>query len=53
MIIAWGIFIISLICTFVWIDEIINPTGIPLSNVRLTLAFWFIITLCSAQYIWG
>lgn len=54
MIIAWGIFIVSVIYTLVWLEEILNPSY-EYSNktVQLTSAFWFIIALCSAQYIWG
>ena len=53
MIIAFGIFIVSIICALVWLDEILNPSNkYSTGTIKRTFAFWFIIALCSAQYIW-
>lgn len=62
MIIAWGIFILSLLLTIVWATELI-PSWSNCEHVSkkdkcmrvsmFNLLFWFLITLFSAQYIWG
>jgi len=59
MIIAWGLFIVSIILLVVWLTEVI-PSFSTHSNTqegkRLTainIAVWFLLSLVSAQYIWG
>lgn len=62
MIVAWGIFIVSLLLTIVWSTELIpswSHCKYALNKDKcmrqsmLNLLFWFIVTLFSAQYIWG
>lgn len=52
MIIAWGLFIISVFCSFIY------SLGILFKEMRgkrdgANFLIYFIIALCSAQYIWG
>lgn len=60
MIVAWGIFIVSLLQILVWSTDFIPA----LSNCNkhdhrclrssvANLGIWFIFALFSAQYIWG
>ena len=54
MIIAWGLFIVSIFMIFVWYTEFIpsfseNKPRVAIKNI----AIWFLVSLFSAQYIWG
>lgn len=62
MIIALGIFILSLLLIIVWLTEFIpswSSCKYALNKDKcmrqsmLNLLFWFIVALSSAQYIWG
>ena len=50
MIIAYGMFIVSLIMLFI---TIIYSIEWEEKEIMINLVTWFIIALISAQYIWG
>jgi Na+/citrate or Na+/malate symporter len=55
MIIAWIVFVIGSICTFVWLSSNLFDSKEEIKQRKSFLNFWIwlIITSCSAQYIWG
>lgn len=52
MIIAYGLFIISVFCSFLFLLGIFFEK-LSSKNDNLNFIIWFIVCLCSAQYIWG
>ena len=55
MIIAWGMFILSIVLTLVLMYgfAIYSAEKVKEKQLGLSIFFWFVITLVSAQYIWG
>ena len=55
MIIAWGIFIVSVFSTILLIYVLFTESERKSreTNTGLSLFVWFILSLSSAQYIWG
>ena len=52
MIIAWGLFIVGCFCSLLFLLGILIES-LRSINDGLNFAIWFLLTLCSAQYIWG
>lgn len=55
MIIAWIFFVISSLCTFVWLLSSFLDSKEEIKKRKSYLNFWMwlIIASCCAQYIWG
>jgi len=53
MIIAWGLFIIGVIGSLVWLTELVPSLRTGNKHTGINFAFYFIMALSSAQYIWG
>ena len=54
MIIAWGVFIVSITLFVVWLTELIpSMVTVSSSNAGINILIWFTLSLISAQYIWS
>lgn len=53
MIIAWTFFILGLFLLLVWLTEFIPSMSTNKKNVGIYILIWLLVTVCSAQYIWG
>lgn len=55
MIIAWAVFIVGIICSSVWLISCLFDDKEERTQRKSVLNFWlwFVVTSCSAQFIWG